>query len=72
MEKQTKTSLAMNQISLNKLLDTAEIKHMENLISQDRKTEIREYLNEPERKQRLSDKGVLADYLYYFLMYKIK
>ena len=42
MEKQTATALAMNQISLNNLLDIAEIKHMENLISQDRKTEIRD------------------------------
>ena len=63
--------MAMN-IKLSDLLDDNELKAVEQFISKGEEKELRNYLNVPERAKRLKHKGVIADYLYYVLMYNLK
>jgi len=66
----------MQEIKLSELLSTKEIKEVERLINSTPVDEItkklKDYLNEEDRKARLLKKGVLGDYLAYYLYAKIK
>jgi hypothetical protein len=58
-------------ISLNELFtDKKEQEELTDIINKRNSKKLREWLNEKERKEMLEKKGVLSDYLYYYLYYK--
>jgi len=57
-------------IAMRELFDSSELKEIYSLIQKSEWEKLREYLNEKDRKKKLREKGVVADYLYYYLQYK--
>jgi hypothetical protein len=55
-------------MKLNDLLTSEELDILTDHYQNNDLHSLRTYLNEPERKQRLEDKGVLSDYLYYMVL----
>ena len=56
----------MKRIELKELLDRNELKEVEKLIKKKDFGNLKTYLRD--RKEKLEKKGVLADYLYYYLL----
>jgi len=56
------------EIKLEELFDSNELNLLLELINENDFTRIREFLNT--RKEKLEKKGVLPDYLFYYLKYK--
>ena len=60
----------MQQINLNQLLNKTEIKHIFSLIK--KKEYIKAKLFLRGKKEYLEGKGIIPDYLFYFLQYQIE
>ena len=60
---------SMQVIKLNELLTNKEIDVVYKLFKNNKPKEAKLYLNETERSLMLDKKGILADYLYYYLEY---
>jgi hypothetical protein len=59
----------MKTTNLFDLLDRAEISRIKTLLQVNDEKGLRDYLNEAERKERLKNKGVLAEYLFYVILH---
>lgn len=59
----------MKTTNLTELFSPPELSHIKMLLTTNNEVGLREYLNVAERKQTLEQKGVLADYLYYVIIY---
>ena len=59
----------MKTTNLTELLSPPELSHIKMLLTTNNEVGLREYLNVAERKETLEQKGVLADYLYYVIIY---
>lgn len=57
----------VKSIALGELFDNKELKEIKKFIDKKNWKELREYLNSHPLKDRLYNKGILADYLYYWL-----
>lgn len=55
------------EIKVVDLLTKAELKKVEKFLVQNQPQKLRDYLNKDRRKAKLREKGVIADYLYYWL-----
>ena len=67
MKSSSKEQGSFSSIKLGDILSAKEISDLKSLYTKNKLKEARQYLNEPERKKRLDEKGVFADYLYYVL-----
>jgi hypothetical protein len=56
-------------IKLKELFDSSELNLLLELINENDFKKVREFLNA--RKEKLKKKGILPDYLYYYLLYKL-
>jgi hypothetical protein len=56
-----------SSITLDALLTKKELSELKSFFKKKDLKAVRQYLNEPERKKQLEEKGVVSDYLYYFL-----
>jgi len=61
-----KTDKEMISVSLGELFEKEELKEIKKFIDKNNWNELREYLNSHPLKDRLYNKGVLADYIYYW------
>jgi hypothetical protein len=59
----------MKEVKLSLLFSQAELEILSNLINQKDFIKIREFLNKEQISKNIKEKGVLPDYLYYFLEY---
>ena len=59
----------MNKIELDKIFNHTEIIKISELLVQDKYKELKEWLNSPEVSQKLKEKGIYPDYIYYGLYY---
>lgn len=57
-------------IKIADLLTKAEIKKVNSFMVNNQPQKLRDYLNEDKRKAKLLKKGVVSDYLYYWLLYQ--
>lgn len=56
-------------ITLNELFNKNELKQLHNFIKKNEWNNIKTFLNSNPIKDNLLEKGLLADYLYYYLQY---
>lgn len=61
----------MKEIRMKDLFNNKQIRELTKLLNKKDLKGLREYLNQTEIKDMLEKKGVLADYLYYFLEHKL-
>jgi hypothetical protein len=57
-------------MELGEVLSSSELKEVKKFLVANDEKGLREFLNEKSRKDRLSRKGVLSDFLYYVLIYR--
>jgi hypothetical protein len=57
-------------IKMRELFNSSELKEIHSFIKKADWQKLRKYLNEKDRKKRLKAKGIIADYLYFYLQYK--
>lgn len=69
MKKQKKENQENKTIKITDLLSDEEIKKLTEYYKNNQWNEARKYLNEEERKIHLKNKGVISNYLYYYLFY---
>ena len=67
MESKANNGTTPQSSMLSNLLSNKEIQNIQFLFERKDLANAKKYLNEPERKKRLSDNGIVADYLYYQL-----
>lgn len=58
-------------IKLSDILTTKQLLQASVYIKRGQKAELRAWLNEPALKAQLLEKGVISDYLFYYLLYKL-
>lgn len=58
-------------VRISELLTQQEIKTIFGFLVNNKEKEAKDYLNEPERKNKLEQKGILSDYLFYLMQYKL-
>lgn len=69
MKKQDKENQEKNSVKITEILSDEEINTLKKYYDCNQWNEARRYLNEEERKKELHEKGILADYLFYYLFY---
>lgn len=69
MEKNTEKG-SKSSFILGDILNKKELLDIQSFFKKNEMVGLKSYLNEPERKKRLEEKGILADYLYYVLQYQ--
>jgi hypothetical protein len=57
------------QVSMGELLEESDFKVVNELCNAHQWDRLRKFLNEPELKKKLEKRGVLSDYLFYFLQH---
>ena len=62
----------MNSIPLKYLFNSKDLNTLTGLIKKNNFKDLRIFLNSEDVSKNLEDKGVLPDYLYYFLEYKFQ
>ncbi len=60
----------MGGLKLTDLLPEKECKKIFKMFKNNDNDGVKSFLNEPDRKKSLEDKGILSDYLYYVLVYQ--
>lgn len=58
-------------VRISELLTQIEIKTVFGFLIKNKEKEAKDYLNQAERKNKLEQKGILADYLFYVMKYKL-
>ncbi|MBK7362719.1 MAG: hypothetical protein IPJ01_10525 [Micavibrio sp.] len=69
MEKNTEQG-SKSSFILGDILNKKELSDIESFFKKNDMVGLKSYLNETELKNRLEEKGILADYLYYALQYQ--
>jgi hypothetical protein len=70
MTEYSPSRMEWNVVSMGDLFDKKELRAIRELINKGDKEGLRKFLNE--REEKLKEKGVLPDYLYYYLEFTFK